>query len=802
MKTLSIWAYILIPFWLSVSPAWAQTESGSDDELDAEGLSYDELQFQRWKYQVERREIEPPGRHARWATFVHSGTDSPIRFTGSQSGVVLRWENVGLNTSGSMISYAFDPHNSRIIWAGSAGGGLWNTVNGGNTWRPVTDHLPSMSIPAVAVHPRDGQTILIGTGDDFGSGGQIAPQRGTQKRYGVGVLRSSDGGETWRRTSLTEVSEPLNCNALAWDPVSPQNVYLAGSSGVWKSTDAGRHWQQILKGRAKAIVLDKQRPSIVYAGLAASSEEGDQAPGIWKSTDGGTNWTHLNEGLPSADAYPEKCANCMGVSISDGTPEVLFVVIQTTDEDRLYKTTDGGAHWHEVLTTSDLKAITGKNESMWMVSVSPEDTSVVFAGGIRLFRSREGGVPGSWEEVGRLDRFDSLYFPTLNEDKGWQIHVDHLAVGFDPEHPETVYDFSDGGVFMSRNEGDIWTWKNRGLMTLQLYTIGSARTDTSRYGAAAQDQGQLFMDERHLRHWRKWVTGDGMGALFDHTNASILNGTAQYGNHWRFNIPLDRRVLPTPEDRYRTQDGIAGSRPDALVRSTGLWVTPKVMHPVIPHIMYTADTVSVYKTTWEDDTDSGGSVTEVSWRKLAAIDSVSVLAVDHQNPDIIYAYSSKENAPSLWRSTDGGEEQWERLAEASGATWPAPNLSDLEADPDTEGTVYATRAGYGRQVWRSTDRGETWDDITNNLADIGGGIPVNAVAITPDSTVSRKQVYVGTDIGMFMAYDEQDPQKITWQRVQGGLPFVVVTDLYIHPVDRTIRVGTYGRGYWKAKLPR
>ncbi|MFQ5568603.1 MAG: hypothetical protein ACE5G0_02945 [Rhodothermales bacterium] len=896
---------LLLPFLLLLLavPACRCSQEKVPDALiewsEQELQPFDELQDQRQKYLEDFRESVSHEEYleAQWANYYYEDLgDGTQTIYDREGGLDLMWQNAGFNASGRILTHAFDPHDSRIIWAGSASGGLWKTTNAGESWRPMTDHLPAMTVSAVAIHPHDSQTLLFGTVDSFGDSDVMSADSTT----GFGVFRTADGGATWQATSFFYTPEQMECNQLVWDPDSTQYVYLAASNGVWKSNDAGKRWEQVFKGNARTLVIDKQTPEILYVGLSAPAGEEDAPPGVYKSIRRGEegSWDPLNIVLPERMQYSNRCGICMRMAISDSLSQVLFFAMQANvfnedsvkvgNEYLLYKTTDGGETWRGVLTGAEMKKLTGKrSERMWVVAVAPEDTSVVFVGGIRLFRSREGGERGTWEEVGLLKKYDPMYvrnFPggdrmsrakydslkalpptrsSLVRLLGSWVHVDHHDIGFDPGDPGTVYDFSDGGVYRSTDGGDTWTPRHDSLMTLQLYSLTSAPTDTHLVGAGAQDQGQLFLDPDHFTaeqerngfprpYWRRWVGGDGMILLFSH-DKSTLYGTAQYGNHWRLKVHHDT-FIPLLDRVNRTQNGIQGSRGSSkatgLVRgtsATNFWVTPKVIHPVVPQLLFTATLDSVYTTMWDGvafaglDREEGQppEESEVLWKNVARIDSVSVLAIDRKNPAIVYAYSNKKSAPALWRAV-GDSIWWQRwdtlwaaqwadstlwqplrsdsLTPSLGAalatscrnashaswplSWPAPFLSDLEADPDTEGTVYATRAGYCHQVWRSTDHGETWDDITNNLGDVGGTIPVNAIAITPDSSVSRKQVYIGTDVGVYMAYVEEEASQFRWQRVHGTLPHVVVTDIHFHPVDRTIRVGTYGRGYWKAKVPR
>ena len=610
-------------------PSFEELEAEAMPEAKAEGLSFEELERERYRYHVEHREqdpkiVGPEGGTARrllsrWAGFpfrVQQGSTFTIEDDTSSS-IALSWEILGANTSGRILSYAFGPPDSagrRTLWAGAASGGLWKSPDGGDSWQPMTDSLPIMAVSTVAVHPRDSQTLLIGTRDNFGYGGRASSS--PDSSYGTGVLRTSDGGRHWQTTSLFFTSEPMDCNQLVWDPVRPDAVYLAASNGVWMSTDAGVTWgaEPVLRGNAKSIVLNKRSPDTLYAAL--SPIEADTAAGVWQSTDAGAHWTLLTEDLFEAGSLSTTCGICMHLSLAESFPEVIYYSVQMNRGDALYKTSDGGANWKKVTT----KVKSKKNAfGFWKAHVSPVDTNVVFAGGVWLYRTTDGGI--NWKGVGKLEGVDSLYI-FEKAPPATRIHVDHQAFGFHPDDPQTVYDFSDGGVYASSDSGNTWTLKNKGLMTLQLYALGSAPSDTAWLAAATQDQGQLILRTRErIPRWRKWLTGDGMQVFFDHRITHNLYATAQWGNHWKFwtgvgDVPWVDRVTP-----HRNQDGIRGSRGQTkgqgLVQSNksmSLWIAPLVMDPVNPQILYTARLDSVYKK------DNEG----FTWRALVAIKFATV----------------------------------------------------------------------------------------------------------------------------------------------------------------------------------
>ena len=736
-------------------------EPGSDDSK----LSYEDLQFQRWKYQFERRELGPSEDSARWALFDISGAEYVIRRKVMMRGVALGWENVGTNTSGRILSHAFDPLDSLIIWAGSASGGLWKTTDAGTSWMSMTQTLWVILVQSGLLDAR------------------IPPE---QRRYGSGVLRSTDGGKTWQRTSLFEPAAPMDCNELVWDPVRPDTVYLAASNGVWMSADTGKNWRQILHGNVRSIVLNESAPDVLYAALfelVTAETDTAAAAGVWKTTDAGANWTRMTKGVFDIDSLSTGCGMCMHVSMSQAFPEVIFFSVQMNTGNVLYKTSNGGANWQRVEEAPN---------DMWKVHVSPVDTNIIFVGGVDLYRTQNGGA--DWQEVGNLFSPNPLYFYSLDADdstQAWSIHVDQHDFGFRRYNPNIVYTFGDGGVFVSYDGGNLWTYKNNGLMTLQMYSLGNGEVNTDLFGAGTQDQGQLILQDyislpMQTPIWRKWLTGDGMRVLFKGDDR--IYASSQYGEPWTLSI--SHGVFTSPDTS--AINSVTSGLP-TLSYETSLWQPPMVMDPFNSRRLFMATYDSLYRTTWDEENTSD---TALTWQAIAAINTVNVLGYDRVGPQLFYAYSAKEHAPALWRTLDGGQ-HWKPMVYTPPEAWPGSYVSDLEADPDIQGSLYAVRAGYKNQVWYSPDSARTWVNITHNLP----GIPVSAIAITPDSTVSRKQIYLGTDAGVFMAYAKENPKHIRWRTVQGGLPSVIVSEILFHPGNRTLRVGTFGRGLWMAKVP-
>ncbi|MGH1365588.1 MAG: FlgD immunoglobulin-like domain containing protein [Calditrichia bacterium] len=653
------------------------------------------------------------------------------------------WESMGPNTidtlAGRMLAHAFDPLDNKIIWAGSGSGGLWKSLNAGESWIPVTDHLPSLRISAIAINPNDRDMIIIGTGTGMGNSFTLQP--------GVGILKSTDGGLTWQQTSFTYMqSQGVSTFKMIWDKSNPSRLYVAATNGTWISDDQGDTWQRTFVTRTTDIKVNKQSPNILYMA--------SQNAGIYRSTDFGTTWGRLNSGLPNSTQI-----GFSRVAICDSFPNVLYAGIAdaTTQAVRgLYRSDDGGDSWMQLSNVPNVYCQPGATTSCqgWFsntLGVSPADPDLIFFGGVQFWRSDDGGSTWTWH--------DYLSNGTGTGNMGL-VYVDQMDIGFDPVDPQTIYVFNDGGIQKSTDNGLWWERINQDLVTAQLYGIASSQTVPERMIGGFQDHGLQKVDGRGGNlAWKRWTTFDGAGGNIDHQNSDIIYGVWNLGTHFK--------SLDFGNSAFPIMNGITEG---------GVWLTPQVMHPEDPKILYTASTLKIYKT-----------VNGANWTAVAAIPNVNTIAIDQVNPDIIYAHSYTGTSWTIWRSNDAGA-NWAAINDPTIPSW---RVRDLEADPSNEGIVYAVRnSAFANRdhVKKSVDYGNTWQDITNNLPDI----PTNAIAISP---FNSDHLYLATDLGIYLSTNGGGE----WLEYNDGLPLVYASDIHYHPVDSTLRIATLGRGVWKSR---
>lgn len=671
------------------------------------------------------------------------------------------WDALGPhNIGGRTLTVAFNPQNPNTIYAGSASGGLWRSFSGGRgarAWEYVPTGFPVLAVSAIAIVPDDSNTIYIGTGEVYnyrnaGTGFAIRPTRGS---YGIGVLKSSDGGRTWRKSLDWSAHQERGVWAVRFNPLDANTLWAATTEGVFKSVDAGETWQQV---NELIMVMDLVvHPQDSDRVLISVGNLGSEGHGLYRTLDGGQTWEKLS-GLPQTFGGKAMLATC------PAAPNVVYASIgngtsSQTGATWLMRSDDFGDSW-SLASFEDYSRWQG-----WFahdVAVHPQNPDVLLAVGVDIWKSRDAGLTlekkSDWREW-----FFGRTIPGEPEGSEIYSHADHHDVVYHPQDPNIVYFATDGGVFRSLDGGETFEGCNGGYQTTQFYQgFAVSQSDSFLSIGGMQDNASAIYDGQVA--WIRVIGGDGGHAAIDPQNDDIL-----YGSWQRLNINIS-------EDRGTTWRRIPppGQEPTSFI-------APFVVSPSEPNVLYAGRSV-VYKTTTR-----GRFWAAMNRGQPLDGNPVLALAVSHQTSRTVYATTAPvQTRAGVFRSDNGGSD-WVNITGALPDRYPV----DIAVDPNDDRVVYVVFSGFGTShVFKSTDAGATWQDIGQGLPDV----PTSAVVVDP---LFPDHIYVGNDLGVYVSVDGG----ATWETFLAGLPDAVIAmDLVIAPVPRKLRVATHGNGAYERDL--
>ena len=309
------------------------------------------------------------------------------------------WEEMGPhNIGGRTISIAINPLNPNNIYAGSASGGLWRSTTGGlgiKAWSYVPTGFPALSIGAIVINPLDTTVMYIGTGEVYGyqsSTGGLSV-RTTRGSYGIGILKSTDGGDTWIKSLDWTYNQRRGVQVIKMNPINPNILYAGTSEGLYKTTDAGNTWNQIHNiVMTTDILINNQNPDII---VEACGNLGSPGKGIYRSTDAGSTWSSISSGIPNFAGKillaeyasdPNIYWASIGLGYANGAGTYLM------------KSTNAGASWNIINSSSNYSDYQGWY-SHFVVPHSTNAQSLLF-GGIDLWKSTNGGISISRKSYG------------------------------------------------------------------------------------------------------------------------------------------------------------------------------------------------------------------------------------------------------------------------------------------------------------------------------------------------------------------------------------------------------------------
>ena len=701
--------------------------------------------FKRWEYMMQSR-IHPDGSlPAPDATFkayekyIQNNPDAPTSSSGNWislgPGEIPAPGPPGYLGLGRLNEVAFHPSDPNKLYVGSPSGGMWQTTDGGLTWITHTDTMPTLGVSAIVVDYSNPNTILIGTGDrDAGD----AP--------GMGVFRSTNGGLTWSPSSSGMNNRTVG--KMLQHPSNPLIFLAATSGGVFRSTDGGNTWTNSKTGDFKDIQFKPNNPNIVYASAG---------PTFYRSSDNGVSFTMITSGLSGGQRGT--------IAVTPANPDYVYFVQSNGSNGfkGLYRSTDAGLTFTTRSTTPNILDWScdgsGSGGQGWYdlaIAASPNNAETIFVGGVDVWKSTDGGA-------------------TWNINSHWyggcsvaEVHADCHILVFSPVNGK-LYAGNDGGIWSTANVGTTWSDHTVGMTIGQIYKIGQAQTVKNKVINGFQDNGSYTFTGDG---WEATGGGDGMECAIDYSNASWTYHTMYYGSVFR--------KYNGSEETQIAGNGVGG------IDESGAWVTPFILNVTDPKSMFLG-----MKNIWRC---SNVRVSSPEWVKISNSlggsngSNMAVLEQSPADPNILYAarYDNK-----FFRSENCLENipEWIDIS----SHLPISGLiTDLAAHPTDPGTIYMTS---GTLIFKSTDKGNTWTNITENLPQIH----ISTVAYYNNAP---EGLYVGTDAGVFY----KDQTTSGWIAYSDGLPAngrITEVEIYYDndsAASDAIRASSYGRGLWSSDM--
>ena len=691
----------------------------------------------------------------------------------------LRFRGIGPSfTSGRVIGFAVDPKNPARYFVAVASGGVWKTINSGNTWTPVFDNEGSYSIGAIVLDPKNPLVVWVGTGENNS-------QRSVS--YGNGVYKSEDGGRTWRNVGL-KTSEHIG--RIAIDPKDSNVVYVAsqgplwgpgGERGLFKTTDGGKTWKNILNISEHTgvtdVIIDANDPNTIYCASYQRRRHmwtlinGGPESAIYKSTDAGATFNKLRAGLPAVEM------GRIGLAISPVDSNVLYAQIEAADrKGGIYRSSDRGSSW-ERRNEYDTTAMYYSR-----IIADPKDVDRIYTMNVYTMVSDDGGR--TLRRLGSRSR-----------------HVDDHDLWINPDNTDHYLMGCDGGVYESFDRGQNWEFKAN-LPVPQFYdvTTDNAKPFYNIYGGT-QDNFSFGGPSRTRSasgivnsDWFVTNGGDGFRSQVDPEDPNTIYATLQHGVIVRFDKRTGERIGIQPQ----------GGRTDDPLRWN--WDTPFIISPHSRSRLYMAS-----DKLFRSD-DRGDSWTVISGQlsrdldrdklpvmgKVWGIDAVaknastaffgnaSALAESPKKEGLIYVGTDD----GLVQVTEDGGKNWRKIEKFPGVGDMA-YVSRIIASNHDANTAFAAFSNHQNNdfkpyVLKTTDAGRSWVSLSSNLPKNG---PVWAIA---EDHVNPNLLFVGTEFGLYFSID--GGQK--WIQLKGGLPTIQVRDLNTQKRENDLVLGTFGRGIY------
>ena len=693
----------------------------------------------------------------------------------------LEFREIGPAVMGGRIDdFAAVESNPNIVYVGVASGGVWKTTNNGTTWESVFDKEGVSTIGDIAIAPSDPSVVWVGTGE---------PNNRQSSSWGDGVYKSTDAGKTWKNMGLAETR---HIGRVVIHPKNPDVVYAAAlghlwgpnpERGVYKTTDGGKTWNQVLKisndTGVSDIAMDPESPDTLYAAAYQRRRTpfgfngGGIESAIYKTTNGGVTWKKPTKGLPYENGGE---TGRIGLDIYRKDPNIVYALVQH-DKGGIYRSEDKGETWKKMSDTNPRPSYYSQ------VRIDPNNDLRIWALGAAMFFSEDGGKS----------------FTTRRVQK---IHGDFHALWIDPADSNHILAGSDGGIHWSYDNGKTWDFLND-IAIGQFYEIGLDNEKPYHICGGLQDNGSWCGPSRTLTRdgvtnddWTLIHGGDGFYAEIDNVEPWIVYTESQDGHIARRNMRTAQERSIEPEAKYG----------DPHYRFQ--WNSPVAVS------VHDHNTIYYGGNYFFKSTDRGDSWTRLGndlttgidrnklqiWGKTPDKQTLSRHDGVEEFPTITTISESPLTADVLWAGTDDGNVQvtrdggktWKNVAANCPGVPKGTYISRVVASKYGEGSAYVTFDGhrtddYAIYIFATSDYGETCKLIRNGIPDTAG-----TVHVVREHPRNANLLFAGTEFGLWISWD----RGANWSAFKNNFPTVPVDDIELQARENDLVLATHGRSIW------
>jgi len=675
------------------------------------------------------------------------------------------WAAIGpKNIGGRTLCLAFHPIDNNIIWAGSASGGIWKTETGGvgiEAWQMIETGFPVLGVAAIAVANNNPNVMYIGTGEvyNYQNSMPAITIRARRGSYGIGILKSEDGGETWVKSLDWDYSDLTGVQDVKIDPIDNNIVYAATTEGLYKTIDGGENWSVILDmPMIVQIEFHPENNQQLYVSVGNQSFP-DTGRGIYRTIDAGENFEYLDTGFPTFFSGKTH------FDISKQNPDNIIVTVgNLTESQGLYYSDNGGDNWY-LANTDDVAKYQG-----WYshdVAYNPDNEDEITFVGIDVW---QGYANNNFSTLQQRTWWYYWYLdgaPPIGGPEGPPnfIHGDVHAVYWLSD--DLIYFASDGGIYRSLDGGQTFEACNGFYQTTQFYAnVGISPTNPDLIIGGMQDNATAIY--RPNMAWYRVIGGDGHSASWHPTDENIVIASVQ-------NLRI-----------FRANDGgfsFYEITPPLAANETVVRVAPFEFDAKDPNIFYTAS-----NKLWKMDLGTENWETLNEGEPIDGLNPVLTLGLPNNSQQAIYLSTAPNWEPpsKIFVSTDFGE-SFEDITQGL----PDRLFLDIAVLPDEPSTAYVVLGGFGSDhVYKTTDFGQTWESKSTGLPNV----PTSTIAIDPDEP---NNIYIGNDLGMYFSDDAGE----TWQTFTEGMPNnSMIMSVNINHSDRKMVVATHGHGMYLGDL--